>query len=48
MAQWVDEEVVVDNNLLSIRKPGDIPAFNCEMIKLFERSGGKMRTVRAS
>jgi protease I len=31
----VDEEVVVDGNLISSRKPDDIPAFNREMLKLF-------------
>ncbi len=36
-AQWMDEEVVVDGNLVSSRKPDDIPAFNREMIKLFGR-----------
>jgi protease I len=33
-AQWVDEEVVVDGNWVSSRKPQDIPAFNREMLKL--------------
>ena len=37
-AQWVDQEVVVDGNLVTSRKPDDIPAFNRAMIKLF---GGK-------
>jgi protease I len=36
-AEWVDEEVVVDRNLVTSRKPGDIPAFNREMIALFAR-----------
>ena len=36
-AQWVDEEVVVDGNLVTSRKPDDIPAFNREAIKLFAR-----------
>lgn len=27
-ADWVDEEVVVDGNLITSRKPDDIPAFN--------------------
>src|SRR5215475_9810346 len=27
-AEWVDEEVVVDGNLVSSRKPADLPAFN--------------------
>ncbi len=37
-ARWVDEEVVVDGNLVSSRKPDDIPAFNREMLKLFGSS----------
>ena len=36
-AEWKDEEVVVDGNLVSSRKPDDIPAFNREMINLFGR-----------
>jgi protease I len=36
-AQWVDEEVVVDGNLVSSRKPDDIPAFNRAAIGLFAR-----------
>jgi protease I len=35
-ASWTDEEVVVDRNLVTSRKPDDIPAFNREMIELFE------------
>lgn len=34
-AEWIDNEVVVDRNLVSSRKPDDIPAFNREMIELF-------------
>ena len=34
-ANWVDEEVVVDNGLVSSRKPDDIPAFNEKMIEEF-------------
>lgn len=34
-ANWVDEEVVVDNGLVSSRKPDDIPAFNRKMIEEF-------------
>jgi protease I len=37
-AEWVDEEVCVDGNLVTSRKPDDIPAFNREMQKLFARS----------
>ena len=32
-AKWVDQEVVVDNGLVSSRKPADIPAFNRKMIE---------------
>ena len=37
-AEWVDEEVVVDGNLVSSRKPDDIPAFNRETINVFSRA----------
>jgi protease I len=40
-AEWVDQEVVVDGNLVSNRKPDDIPAFNREMIKLFSERCGR-------
>jgi protease I len=32
-ANWVDREVVVDNGLVTSRKPDDIPAFNRKMIE---------------
>jgi protease I len=35
--RWVDKEVVVDRNWVSSRQPGDIPAFNREMIGLFAK-----------
>lgn len=34
-ASWVDEEVVVDNGLVTSRSPDDIPAFNRKMIEEF-------------
>ena len=34
-AEWVDEEVVVDQGLTTSRKPADIPAFNDKMIEEF-------------
>jgi protease I len=34
-ANWVDQEVVVDNGLVTSRKPADIPAFNERMIEEF-------------
>lgn len=32
-ANWVDEEVVVDNGMVTSRNPDDIPAFNRKMIE---------------
>ena len=32
---WVDQEVVVDNGLVTSRKPDDLPAFNKKMIEEF-------------
>ncbi|NUR57015.1 MAG: type 1 glutamine amidotransferase [Acidobacteria bacterium] len=34
-AQWVDQECVTDNGLVTSRKPDDIPAFNKKMIEEF-------------
>jgi protease I len=35
-ARWSDTEVVVDSNLVTSRKPDDLPAFNREMTRMFE------------
>lgn len=35
-AQWVDEQVVVSGNLISSRKPDDIPAFNRAFIQMLD------------
>jgi protease I len=40
---WEDREVLRDKNWVSSRKPDDIPAFNREMISLFEE---KAKTVK--
>lgn len=34
-AEWVDQEVVADQGLVTSRKPDDIPAFNKKMIEEF-------------
>jgi protease I len=34
-AEWVDEEVVVDQGLVSSRKPDDLPAFNAKIVEEF-------------
>ncbi len=36
-AQWVDEEVVVDGNLVTSRKPDDLDAFSAAMVEEFAR-----------
>jgi protease I len=36
--QWVDEEAVTDQGLVTSRKPDDIPAFDRAMINLFSRA----------
>ena len=38
-AEWVDEQVVRSGNLVTSRKPDDIPAFNDAMIELFSSAG---------
>ncbi len=40
-ADWVDEEVVVDQRLVTSRNPNDLPTFKREMIKLFETARAK-------
>jgi protease I len=42
-AEWVDEEMVRDKNVVSSRKPDDIPAFNRGMIELFAQAKSKTR-----
>jgi protease I len=42
-AGWVDREVVVDQDLVTSRKPDDIPAFNREVIALFADAHGRLR-----
>ena len=43
-AEWTDEQVVVDRNLTTSRKPDDIPVFNRAMIEQF--SGVEMMAGR--
>jgi protease I len=35
-ADWVDEEVVVDGNLVTSRNPDDLPAFNDKLLELLD------------
>jgi protease I len=44
-AQWVDEEVVVDNGLVTSRKPADLPAFCAKTIEeIAEGRHGRARS----
>jgi protease I len=49
-AEWVDQEVVLDQGLVTSRKPDDLPAFNRKMIELFAQGAvtqpGANRTGR--
>ena len=40
-ANWVDQEVVVDRNLVSSRKPADLPAFNRTIVGEFSKQKHK-------
>ena len=42
-AEWVDEKVVVDQRLVTSRKPDDIPDFNKKMIQEFARDVPRRR-----
>ena len=46
-ANWEDKQVIRDRNWVSSRQPDDIPAFNREMIELFQerRLAGGQRSV---
>ena len=44
-ATWVDEEVVVDNGLVTSRNPNDIPAFNRKMVEEFAEGVHAQRQV---
>jgi protease I len=46
-AQWMDREVVRDGNLVSSRRPDDIPAFNREMIALFSSARAAAHAAHA-
>jgi protease I len=46
-AQWVDQEVIVDQGLVTSRKPDDIPAFNRKMIEEFAEGTHRPEGKRA-
>jgi protease I len=50
-AEWVDEEVHVDEGLVSSRKPDDLPAFNAKIVEEFAEGvheGQRAATVGSS
>jgi protease I len=47
-ATWVDQDVVVDNGLVTSRKPDDIPAFNEKMIEEFAEGRHPAATAAAA
>jgi protease I len=47
-AEWVDEEAVIDGDLVSSRKPADIPAFNRAMLEVFGRARTHQRGRRSA
>jgi len=42
--EWVDKEVVVDDGIVTSRKPDDIPAFNKKLIEEFAEGRHEQRT----
>lgn len=44
-AIWVDEEVVVDQGLVTSRNPGDIPAFSAKAVEEFAEGAHPQQTV---
>lgn len=46
-AEWVDQQVVVDQGLITSRKPDDLPAFNRKMIEELAEGRHGRRNVKA-
>jgi protease I len=45
--EWVDQEVVVTEGIVTSRKPDDIPAFSKKMIEEFAEGPHAQRTIEA-
>jgi protease I len=43
---WVDKQVVVDNGLVTSRKPADIPAFNEKLIEEFAEGRDEQQAAK--
>ena len=46
--EWVDEEVHVDQGLVTSRKPDDLPAFNAKMVEEFAEGEHKVHATAGS
>jgi protease I len=44
-AEWVDQEVVVDNGLVTSRKPDDLPAFCSKLVEEFAEGKHQQRVA---
>jgi len=44
-AQWIDQEVVVDQGLVTSRNPNDLPAFNRKLVEEVYEGKHEMQTV---
>jgi protease I len=42
---WVDQEVVVDQGLVTSRKPDDLPAFNAKIVEEFAEGGHEQQAT---
>ena len=47
-AHWVDQQVVVDQGLITSRKPDDLPAFNRKMVEEFAEGRPERRAAPAA
>jgi len=47
-AEWVDKEVVEDDNLITSRKPEDLDAFTSALLKVLDKAPRRRRTARVA
>jgi protease I len=45
--EWVDEQVVVDDGLVTSRKPDDLPAFNAKIVEEFAEGRHEQQAAKA-